>query len=107
MYVLTYWEGNIFQSLIGKCTKLKGLECAREDSNFHDQKRSLGPQPSASTNSATCAVKKRSNIRKYFNTASYLLCGNTAIFHKDDSIRTIRKIFVVRDHQKRKSNFLF
>ena len=29
--------------------------CAREDSNFHDLKRSPGPQPGASTNSATCA----------------------------------------------------
>lgn len=31
------------------------IQCAREESNFHGLKRPLGPQPSASTNSATCA----------------------------------------------------
>ncbi len=30
-------------------------ECAREESNFHGQYRPPGPQPGASTNSATCA----------------------------------------------------
>ncbi len=41
------------------------MKCAREDSNFHDQKRSLGPQPNASTNSATCAL-----LGKYKNKKS-------------------------------------
>ena len=40
------------------------MKCAREDSNFHDQKRSLGPQPNASTNSATCAEKEIIKIKK-------------------------------------------
>lgn len=31
------------------------MECAREESNLHAQKQAPGPQPGASTYSATCA----------------------------------------------------
>ncbi len=32
------------------------MECAREESNLHAHNRASGPQPDASTNSATCAL---------------------------------------------------
>jgi hypothetical protein len=47
----------------------KEEKCPGQESNLHDQKRSLGPQPSASTNSATWAMYLNipDNAGKYSN----------------------------------------